>query len=254
MPPTAPSLIRANTRVPVTEYQIARYGITDRPRNFSPVAGEILVKDKWLEVPIGGRWIAAYRLAHSNDALTPHATILEVRIFPDENDRERPGEWSARVRGHQAQTFTPFSFERVHRHIIAKAFNSALAATWENTTDVDPALRNAFGPPTARHRPDRGAAAGRPGHPRTFYALLAVRYDAIEHNEREPRSSTRQDLQRRFYPKASLPAIGKWLSTARKLGFLTNVERGQRGSRATDLARRLVEAATRTRRARKTLG
>jgi hypothetical protein len=106
-----------------------------------------------------------------------------------------------------------------------------------------------FGHPATRHySKHEGRGAGRPGLPRAFYALLAVRYDQIEHHQRrEPGASTRQFLKQRYseYRDASLAAIGKWLTTARVQGFLTPVQRGQRGSRATDIARTLAIKAKR---------
>ena len=134
----------------------------------------------------------------------------------------------------------------MRRGVTEKSFDSALRATRTNLQDRhgQPGLALFGYPATRHHQKHEGRGAGRLGRPRPFYALLAVRYDQIEHQFlREPGSSTRQVLKKHFYKDASLAAIGKWLTTARAQGFLPSVVRGQRGSRATDIARKLAAAA-----------
>jgi hypothetical protein len=229
--------------IPVTAEQVARYQPDLRPRpSFSRFVGEARVLEDWLEVPIGDGWIAAYRVVHGGRPDAPRTRILEVRVFPDEIDRATLGEWSAAVLGHRATTAHRFSFERLRRGVTEKAFNTALEATRAPLVNRRGALQY-FGYPAARHHAEHeGRGAGRPGRQRTFYAKLAVRYDAIEQNpRREPRTSTRKLLQHRYYQDASLADIGKWLTTARRQGFLTTVARGARGSRATEAARTLAK-------------
>ena len=87
----------------------------------------------------------------------------------------------------------------------------------------------------------REKVPGRPGRPKADYAKFALRYHAIEHDSRrEPGQSTRKILSREW--KVPVSTVAKRLRTARKLGFLTEVVRGQRGSMATRLAREVAKA------------
>ncbi len=231
--------------VPVTADHVRRYALdvtTLLPQaSLSRFVGQAFIVDDWLEVPIGDGWLAAYRLAHVGPPEHPRTRILEVRVFPDEPDHTA-GDWSAAVLGRAVTpAATAFSFERLRRGVTEKLFNAALSATRANA-ERHRALE-AFGHPARRHQPaHEGRGAGRPRLPAMFYARLAVRYHAIEHHRRrEPRMSTRTLLQQRYYPEASVAAIGKWLSTARRHGLLTKTERGGRGSMATMAARQLVD-------------
>lgn len=240
------SLKRNLRYVPVNEKERKRYRLDLRPQAGRPLftVGETRVIEDWLEVPIGGGWIAAYRIAHSGDPETPQTRILEVRIFPDEPKRPIAGEWSAKVRGGRARVRTAFSFERLRRGVTEKSFNAALQATRSNAEERN--ALGAFGYPAKQRMGsgDEGRGAGRPGLSRSFYALVAVRYHEIEHDpDRDPGTSSRRTLKQRYYPKASLDAIGKWLTTARKQGLLTNVNRGSRGSMATGVAYALAGKA-----------
>ena len=236
----SPLLKHTSRVVPVTVAQASRYKLDLRQAHF---AGGAYVTDDWLEIPIGDGWIAAYRLAHAGSPRAPRTRILEVRVFPDERERVASGEWSAAVLGNRAKALRQFSFERLRRGVTEKSFDAALQATRANA-EKHGALE-AFGHPGRGHRSDReGRGAGRPGRQRSFYALVAVRYHRIEHHSRRPvGTSTREVLRARHYPDASTAAIGKWLTTARRLGFLTKVSRGQRGAMATDIARALAEKA-----------
>ena len=240
----SPRLKRTSRLVPVTSAQASRYKPDLSPHpSLSHFAGEAYVTDDWLEIPIGDGRIAAYRLAHAGRPSAPRTRILEVRVFPDERERVASGEWSAAVLGNRAKALKQFSFERLRRGVTEKSFDAALQAT-RASAEKHGALE-AFGHPARGHRSDReGRGAGRPGRQRSFYALVAVRYDRIEHDfRRVPGTSTRELLKERYYPKATLAAIGKWLTTARKQGLLTKVARGSRASRATDIAQQLAKKA-----------
>ena len=237
-----PRLQRNNRPVPITAEQAARYKPAVRPL-VSSYEGEALVTEDWLEVPIADGWVAAYRLRHSGRGRSSQTRILEVRVFPNEPKRAAAGEWSARFLGNRAKAPKPFSFEQLRRGVTEKSFDAALEATRANAEQRG-ALA-AFGHPALkRHSGREGRGAGRPGLQRSFYALVAVRYEGIEQDpRREARTSTRRILQKRYHSTTSLAAIGKWLQTARKQGFLTKVDRGSRRSWATDLARQLAQRA-----------
>ena len=177
--------------------------------------------EHFLDVPIGDDWIATYRLAFGGRPR--RARIMELRI--SYTGKRRNGQ---------------FSFERLRR-LTERGFVDALASTVQG---ADSRALEIMKFPTARLvRPKtEGRGAGRPGLSRKHYAEVAVRYHAIEHDEnREPRSSTRELLRKRYYPKATPAMIGKWLTTAGKHGFLTPVARGSRHRYATATARAFVK-------------
>jgi hypothetical protein len=119
-------------------------------------------------------------------------------------------------------------------------FNTALAATQANAARQGALAL--MGHPAGRvsASPREGRGAGRPAiHDRRFYAAVAVAYDRYEHHpRREPRRSTRRHLAQKYQVPVS--TIGKWLTVARALGFLTHTARGRRGSMATPSARSLT--------------
>ena len=184
----------------------------------------------WLEVPIGGGWIAAYGLRHSGRPQRRRTRITELRIVPDGPNRKA----GQRGDGRRSQRF---SFDRLRRGVTERQFATCLAATVDNAA-AHRALA-AFGDPGQQlaASPREGRGAGRPPiHSRAFYARVALSYERIEHDDRrEPQTSTRQALARKYGEPVT--TIAKWLRVARRKGFLTKAKRGGRRSRATDLAR-----------------
>jgi hypothetical protein len=68
-------------------------------------------------------------------------------------------------------------------------------------------------------------------------------YHELEHQTaRAPGRSTRAVLAAERRPPVPISTIGKWLTTARRQGLLTERKRGQRGSEATEAAKRLARS------------
>ena len=193
----------------------------------------------WLGVALGDGWTVVYRLAYEGQGAKRRARILEARIIPcpladfvPHRDITLAADVAKRREG---WTSGPFSFAAVHRRVTARHFADSLAAIASRLTA---AAHPAWGFPASHvEQPRRGA--GRPARPPTFYAAFAVRYAAVESDLRRVRTSTRNILARQY--KKPVSTIGKWIWTARQLGFLTPVTRGKRGGLATPIAYTLSE-------------
>jgi hypothetical protein len=240
MTSTQPRLNRQTRTVAVTSEQVERYQLREHLREgwLRIFAGAVQVDESWLEVPIGDGWIAAYRLSHG----TRGSRITEVRVFQDDGTERPAGESNMNLQPSR-RLRAPFLFERLRRGITERSFDSALAATRENAARQG-ALA-AFGNPASRaaRSAKEGRGAGRPGRNRRFYAEAAVRFDRIEWSRGDGNASTYREMQKRYYPKASVAAIAKWISRAGAMGFVTAAERGERGRRATLLARKIAGSA-----------
>jgi hypothetical protein len=197
--------------------------------------------DYWLSIALGDGWSVGYRLEYHGSGAERRARILEARIVPC----GRPGEFfpkrdakvMAAMATRRGETIGPFSFAAIRRGVTARHFADSLAAVALRVTQ-GPAAHPVWGDPASRvEQPRRGA--GRPGRPRTHYAEFAVRYEAVECDPDRVRTSTRNILARQY--KKPVSTIAKWIRTARQLGFLTPVTRGQRGGRATPIAYTLSE-------------
>lgn len=185
--------------------------------------------DQWLVMSLGEEWTAAFHLA-TRDGATAEAVITELRIVPCRPTLFTP-EFNRRnslVRSGRLAVGT-FPFEAMRRGVTARRVVDALIA-------LAPRGDDELTPPARLAASAARRSAGRPGRPRKFYATFAVRYEAIEDDERrEPGASTRAALARQC--KVPVTTIAKWIRTARQLGFLTAVAPGQRGGRATTLAK-----------------
>ena len=172
----------------------------------------------WLEIPINDAWIAAFRVEWSGPPKSARrrARILELRVTPSERETTRPPK--------------PFAFAALRRIVTERGFNAALAATVDNIAAQGKAA--IFREPASGL--DRRRGAGRPRKPDHFYARIAVRYSRIENDpDRDGAASTVARLADKHH--VPITTVGKWLTTARKLGFLTPTARGQRGGRVTTL-------------------
>lgn len=198
-------------------------------------------KQSWLYHSLGEGWTAAYRMTYQGQEPNRRARIVELRIVPA---------GPAGIPRHGVGAFNPdkrdvlpwaltaplFSFDAIRRGITARHFRDALTSMTTLVVQEDPEEERDG--PVSRLQTPTGVRRGGgrpPTHSRAFYATLAVDYDDVEHSSRkEPGASTRAILAKRR--RVPVTTIGKWILTARRLGFLTAVARGQRGGRATPTA------------------
>jgi hypothetical protein len=231
-----PTWIHRRRRVPVTRDDCKKYAIA--PREVGPSlnrhAGEVAIEEDWLELPIGDGWVAAFLLAHAADEAAHHATVLELRIFPDETNR-RPGEWSGSFRGSKAtRAARGFSFERVRRQVTERALNAAMEAIRLNVKRQG--AIGALGPVgDRRHGTGReGAGAGRKGRSDGFWEQFSKAYHRAENDPRRERGESTYSTHKRLaqqYGKRET-TIAKWIQRARAKGFITKTQPGRRGGMA----------------------
>ena len=112
-PVQMPILRHRSYTVPVTHRERDRYGLRGLRQSLERFAGEVWVDSLWLEMPMAGDWICAYRIGSSGRGRKRKTVILEVRIFPHEVGHEA-GEWSARLLGDAVEhPRAAFSFAHV---------------------------------------------------------------------------------------------------------------------------------------------
>jgi hypothetical protein len=231
-----PTWIHRRRGVPVTRDDCKKYAIVlgEVGPSLNRYAGEVAIEEDWLELPIGDGWVAAFLLAHAADQASDHATVLELRIFPDENHR-RPGEWSGSFRGSKAmRAARGFSFERVRRQVTERALNAAMEAIRLNVKRQG--AMAALGPVgDRRHGTGReGAGAGRKGLSDGFWEQFSRAYHRAENDPRRERGASTYSTHKRLaqqYGKRET-TIAKWIQKARAKGFITKTQPGRRGGMA----------------------
>lgn len=177
----------------------------------------------WLLLPIDDEWTIGYRLEFAGEGARERARIAEVRILP-----RKPFEFLLPHRL-SAPSTRPFSFERARRSLAARRVNDVLAA---HVPGPSPWPTGVTSTPGSRKK-------GRPvKYGPQFYAAFAKQYDRIENAIKRSGTSTRDELAKRY--KVSNANIGKWIAIARRFGFLSPVDRGQRGGTVTTKALELL--------------
>lgn len=147
---------------PIGKSQARHLGVSVVPLAPSHTVGDVgLVLDRsvWVEMPLPGRWMVAFRLASQGG----QPVIAEVRVFPFEPDapgqRRPPGLWSG-VHGVTTRIPPGGITARVLREIRTQAFRADLhtiTARWEKETrDLFPGIAVSNIPPsTTRGRKGR---------------------------------------------------------------------------------------------------
>jgi hypothetical protein len=194
------------------------------------------IEDLWLEVPIrDGEWLAAYRVLSQNG--TP--VIGEVRLFPNERNRQRTGEWSGVLLGPRAKVPAGGVTHRLLRELRVGHHLAEMGKIFENIRrqGLEDHLLAGHGlaptaPPTAP-----GRRRGRKPFPDRFYAEVARDYvDAIARGSSNPTL----DAARRL-PLARRRRVRDILHEARRRRLLTPAPPGRRqGGDLTENARALL--------------
>jgi hypothetical protein len=245
-------------------------------RNWEPVidlqtlldkVGLAQVPEAWVEVPFAPGWVAAYRLVSEHG----RPVLGELRLFPDEPDRPRPGWWSGEVLGSAAVVPEGGITARVLRRVrvaeyvrevgrvldrARKEFSSKdnpfLNGVWPTSpvTSTPPGSAEDVTRPRSQVPSKRSAdpsetsaapakanttrRRGRPGRPDSFFARIAVEYSKANRRSWRPVA----DVARRLGLKRH--QIRDALRKARQLGLLGSRGQGHRGGEATEKAWDLV--------------
>jgi hypothetical protein len=210
-------------------------------RNPTETAGLVRISDSWIEVPLGRAWIVAYRIV--NDRGTP--VVGELRVFPAEEERPDPGQWSGVVLGTFARVPRGGITSRQLRGIRVRAYLRDMAAEVARFSKAAPDMARDYGwwtkeaSPTATVRIG-GMRRGRKGRSDAFYADIAREYTAAV-----TRKSLRPigDIARRR--RISPGQVRDMVRQARKRGLLTLTAPGVRGGILTERARALLQARKR---------
>lgn len=171
--------------------------------------------DIWFEAPLDDAWVVAYRLGLQGERVA----VSEVRVFPAAAPRESgSGRWAAEVLGSRAPTPPGGLKARTLRRVRLRAFERELSE-----------ILKAYRLPRFR-APEPPAAGGTRGRKANIrrYAQIAVLYaQQYEAASAHPTADVARRL--RLTPATARAAVAK----ARRLGLLTETERGERGGRAT---------------------
>jgi hypothetical protein len=219
---------------PVTVGQHRRYRLGPLRQSLDRFAGEVLVENLWFVKPLGGGWIAWFRLAPRPRRVP---MITEVRVIPLEARPLPGGEWMAALKGRRARLpHTPLTTRRFR----GASPTEALPLIREHLARLaGPVLRRGFFIGTPAPTPVHDTKGpGRARYPRLHYARVAARYVALEETRGSRRDSTLKTLARE-YDVSYMTVVG-WVRTARRLGFLTKLAKGRRGGKLTEAAERVL--------------
>lgn len=203
---------------------------------------DTLVPEAWVEAPLEGGWIAAYRLVPQ--AGVP--VIGEIRIFPQEPRRDdTPGLWDGAWDGATPGRFVEVPdgglSARVLRQVTVGEHlqsGSEALALLQQAPGWATMLRG-FSSPKKRRRPK--GPGGRPRRPDLFYAQLAATYvDALSSGHRNPVERVAVIVRQ--------PAgrVRTMLHQARERGLLAGRQQGRASGQLTPRARVLIKQARRS--------
>ncbi|HEY3067858.1 MAG TPA: hypothetical protein VGL09_18870 [Methylomirabilota bacterium] len=196
------------------------------------------IDDLWLEVPIrDGEWVAAYRVLSQNG--TP--VIGEVRLFPNERNRQNSGVWSGVLLGPKATVPAGGVTHRLLRELRVGHHLSEMGGILANIRrqGFEDDVLAGHGLAQAAPPAASGRRRGRKPFPDRFYAEVARDYvDAIERGSKRPTVEAARRL-----PLARRQRVRDILHEARQRELLTDPPRGRRqGGDLTPRARALLEA------------
>lgn len=203
------------------------------PKHPVEYAGQVLVADTWIEVPLGRSWVAAYRIVDDRGA----PVVGELRIFPEEEGRPGLGRWSGDLVGTHAKVPRRGITLRQLRGVRVRTYQRYMAEQIERLRAMGPVLAKHYGwdlvgVPAKRATPiTPGARRGRKGRPDQFYALVAADYsDAITRGSHRPVMDV---AKRRSLPGGQ---VRDMIRQARKRGLLTREGPGLSGGTLTERA------------------
>ena len=246
-----PALRGDNRWLPQSEWEsLARaLHLTRKQLVVRPLAGQdrARVTQPWIEVPLDDHWISAARLTVQGGQVV----VAEVRLFPNEPDRQRPGIWSGELLGPAApvppgglsvgtvRKVRISDYRRWTRRILEQ-LHTQYGATGAALGVAELGL-----PPEAQSMARPRAA--RPGTlPDTFYARLAAEYVRLtERGSRRPIA----ELAARHRVKAA--QMRDRIREARERGLLSFGTQGRPGGVLTARAEQMLGKRTKSTRPRR---
>jgi hypothetical protein len=222
----------------IKKIEAARLGLPVKP--LAPLykardLGTVLTEPTWLEVPLGPKWLVAYRLV--SQAGQP--VVAEVRVFPQEPGRQVAGRWSGEWRGINARVPRGGITARLLREVRIGEHGKRLQ---EILTKWAPTLRDFevdFTPSTPS-RPMRG----RKPLPDIRYARVADRYvKALMSGARRPVAVVARAL------RIPVPQARDFIHRARGRRMLTKpTKQGRAGGALTPHAEEILKKHSKKRR------
>jgi hypothetical protein len=187
--------------------------------------------ETWLEVPLDGSWIAAYRVVPQEG----RPVVAEVRVFPDENAPRPQGRWSAERLGDQAPVPVGGVPARVLRQLRVREH---LSLYDEIVQRYHPS--QSFRVSLLEHGFTRVMKEA--GHRRRsdlFYAEIASAYVRLT-ADRAPIRRLREELEREGGLYFAEATVRDFVNRARRRGLLTPSPPGRPGGELTPKAQVLL--------------
>lgn len=188
--------------------------------------------ETWLEVPVGDDWVAAYRIVPDEDR---RPVVAELRVFPNEPGRRRPGRWSAERLGDQSPVPGHGLTARLLRQVkVTEHVDRLMPQILEATRKKVPGGR------VAERMAEHGLADDRPrfrgrGRDDAYLALLASQYvQLLDQGSRSPVQALASQLGQN-------PAeVRDLIHEARVRKLLTDAPKGRAGGQLTPRAMTLI--------------
>lgn len=220
-----------NCWTPVDKTRARRLGLAATPLGRTHTAsdvGLVLDRSRWLEQPVGQRWMVAFRVADQGG----QPIISEVRVFPYErNARRPPGLWSGTYGG-AAHVPRGGITARLLRDIRMKLFQTALQAIVAQWSRELAAIEV----PWVRPSSDAVSNRGRKGRPEIELARMAEVYQQAYGSGRYPIRVIARKF--RISPTQARDAILR----ARRVGLLSPAKKqGSVGGLLTTRARAVLK-------------
>jgi hypothetical protein len=223
-----------------------RYGLELHSLQKSPFAGIVQVENVWIEAPLPSddRWLVAYRVVVQEG----RAVVAELRVFPNEPERQDPGEWSGEWLGRKAHVPAGGVSTRGLRSIRLGAGLHSLTALVDRVKGMGSDYRwlldpeggwyGAFGiTESLTTEPARPASSGRgrPALPPEEYARIAAAYvKALDRGSPNPIQDVARDLGLR------VSTVRSRIHIARIRGLLDRGRQGYAGGQLLPAAQKLL--------------
>jgi hypothetical protein len=217
--------------VPVEKAEAARWKLpvedffpSHKPTDF----GLVLDQSVWVEMPMVGRWLVAFRLVNQRGQLV----IAEVRVFPAEAGKRTAGRWSGEYGGGSVRIPPGGITARLLRTIRTQTFNKMLRTImmrWEKELgELDLGLIPLVTPPLTNR--------GRKGRSDATLARIAAAYEEGYLAGTPPVQAVAKAM------RLSLTQARDAIHRARVRGLLSPASKqGKVGGRLTPTARALLK-------------
>jgi hypothetical protein len=211
-------------------------------RHPAEYTGEVLVTATWVEAPLDSQWVCAYRIINDHGA----PVVGEVRIFPNEKDRPRLGDWSGDLCGATARVprggITTRQLDRVRLHEHLQFMSREVARFRAQTKDWAEHWGWGGGDAGRASKPTTATKRrGRKGRPDAFYADIAADYVLVL--SQKSKRPVHDIAESRGINDAG--KVRDMIREARKRKLLTAARHGVRGGDLTSVGRSLLSPGKR---------